>query len=122
MTVGGPVTSAIPASTLSGVTCATYPAGPPVGAGGGGGYSGPKVFPYNSVVAAASCTVSSSAAVVTSTASPSQVAGYTYLGCWTDNTVNRTLKYQQQAYSMTLEHCAGNATYNGYSIFGVEVS
>jgi hypothetical protein len=123
MTVGGPVASLIPATPLSGVTCPTYPAAP-AGAGGGGGstYTGPKVFPYNPVVPAASCTVSSSAAVVTSTASPSKVAAYTYLGCWTDNNANRTLQHAMEFYSMTLESCAANATYNGYSIFGVEVS
>lgn len=124
MTVGGPVSSLIPATRLSDVSCPTYPAAPAgAGGGGSGGYSGPKTFPYNPVVAGPTCTVSSSAAIAYSTATPSKVAAYTYLGCWTDNDVNnRTLQNQVASGDMTLEYCAGNATYEGYSIFGVEVS
>jgi hypothetical protein len=124
-TVGGPVASLIPATKLSGVSCPTYPAAPAGGGGGSGsgGYSGPKTFPYNPVVAGPTCTVSSSAAIAYSTATPSKVAAYTYLGCWTDdNTNNRTLQNQIATGDMTLEYCAGNATYEGYAIFGVEVS
>jgi len=123
-TVGGPVSTAIPATRLANVSCPTYPAAPAGagGSGGGGGSSGPKTFPYNLVVAGPTCTVNSSAAITYSTATPSQVAAYTYLGCWTDDSNNRTLQHQIASDDMTLEYCAGNATYEGYAIFGVEVS
>lgn len=51
---------------------------------------------------------------------PSTVAGYTSLGCWTDNVDGRALPNLYANNSMTLEMCAAVATEAGATYWGAE--
>ncbi|MCJ1306581.1 hypothetical protein MMC25_000224 [Agyrium rufum] len=72
-----------------------------------------------SVVSSATPTSTSSVPATIPTGVPAHVGPWSYVNCYVDSQVARTLPDAFYAgYDMTLEHCAGNCT--GYNFFGTE--